>query len=83
MREGNLYKQPLAGGPTVPLTHFASGRIFNFQWSRQGRIVLSRGSETMDAVLLSNFRQQHLAGVNSSICSEQDVGITAPSPHVR
>ena len=53
---GNVYEQPLDGGPAVPLTHFASGRIFNFQWSRQGRIVLSRGSETVDAVLLRNFR---------------------------
>jgi len=53
---GNLYAQPLADGPAVPLTHFTSGRIFNFQWSRHGLIVLSRGSDTVDAVLIRNFR---------------------------
>jgi Tol biopolymer transport system component len=51
----NVWRQPLSGGPPVSVTHFTSGKIFNFQWSRDGRIALSRGTETLDAVLLKNF----------------------------
>jgi hypothetical protein len=46
----------MAGGPATQVTHFASGKLFNFQWSRDGRLVLSRGTETTDAVLIRNFR---------------------------
>jgi Tol biopolymer transport system component/DNA-binding winged helix-turn-helix (wHTH) protein len=53
---GNIWQQPVAGGPATPITHFASGRLFNFQWSRDGRLALSRGTETTDAVLIRNFR---------------------------
>ncbi len=52
---GNLWQQPITGGPATPITAFASGRIFNFQWSRDGRLALSRGNETTDAVLITNF----------------------------
>jgi Tol biopolymer transport system component/DNA-binding winged helix-turn-helix (wHTH) protein len=53
---GNIWQQPMAGGPATQVTHFASGKLFNFQWSRDGRLVLSRGTETTDAVLIRNFR---------------------------
>jgi Tol biopolymer transport system component len=52
----NIWQQPVSGGPAVPITHFKSGTIFNFQWSRDGRLALSRGSEMTDAVLIKNFR---------------------------
>ena len=52
----NLWRQSLSGGPPVATTHFTSGKIFSFQLSRDGRIALSRGTETVDAVLLRNFR---------------------------
>ena len=52
----NIWRQSLSGGPPVAVTHFTSGKIFSFQWSRDGRIALSRGTETVDAVLLKNFR---------------------------
>ena len=53
---GNIWQQPVAGGPATPITHFASGRLFNFQWSRDGRLALSRGTETTDAILIRKFR---------------------------
>ena len=52
----NIWQQPVSGGPAVANTHFKSGTIFNFQWSRDGRLALSRGSEMTDAVLIKNFR---------------------------
>jgi eukaryotic-like serine/threonine-protein kinase len=54
---GNLWQQPVAGGSAVPVTHFTSGKIFNFKWSRDGKLALSRGTETVDAILIKNFRQ--------------------------
>jgi Tol biopolymer transport system component/DNA-binding winged helix-turn-helix (wHTH) protein len=53
---GNIWQQPVAGGPATPITHFASGKLFSFQWSRDGRLALSRGTETTDAVLIKSFR---------------------------
>ena len=52
----NIWRQPLSGGPPVAVTHFTSGKIFYFQWSRDGRLAMSRGTETVDAVLMKNFR---------------------------
>jgi len=52
----DIWQQSVSGGPAVPITHFKSGTIFNFQWSHDGRLALSRGSEMTDAVLIKNFR---------------------------
>ncbi|MGA2536585.1 MAG: hypothetical protein ABSF53_11255 [Terracidiphilus sp.] len=52
----NVWRQPFVGGPATPVTRFGSGKIFSFQWSRDGRVALSRGTETTDAVLIRNFR---------------------------
>ena len=53
---GNIWQQPVAGGEATAITHFASDKLFNFQWSRDGRLALARGTETTDAVLIRNFR---------------------------
>jgi Tol biopolymer transport system component/DNA-binding winged helix-turn-helix (wHTH) protein len=53
---GNVWQQPVGGEAATPVTHFTSGKIFNFRWSRDGRLALSRGTESMDAVLIRNFR---------------------------
>ena len=53
---GNVWEQPVAGGPPTPVTHFTSDRIFYFDWSRDGRLALSRGTDTTDAVLIKNFQ---------------------------
>jgi Tol biopolymer transport system component len=51
----NIWAQPLAGGPPKQITHFNSGVIFDFAWSKNGNLALSRGSQTNDAVLIKNF----------------------------
>ena len=53
----NLWEQPLSGGPPRQITNFASDRIFNFAWSRDGKqLLLIRGDVTSDVILISNFR---------------------------
>jgi hypothetical protein len=53
---GNIWEQPVTGGPPKALTHFTSDKIFWFDWSRDGRLALSRGAETTDAVLIKDYR---------------------------
>ena len=53
---GNIWEQPLDGGPPKAVTHFTSDRIFYFDWSRDGRLALSRGTVPFDVVLIKNFR---------------------------
>jgi Tol biopolymer transport system component/DNA-binding winged helix-turn-helix (wHTH) protein len=53
----NIWEQPLAGGSPKQITNFTSSRIFDFNWSQDGRLLLtSRGEITSDVVLLSNLR---------------------------
>jgi Tol biopolymer transport system component len=53
----NLWEQRLSGGPPKQLTQFASGLIFDFSWSKNGKhLLLARGSVTTDVVLLSHLR---------------------------
>ncbi|MGO9124730.1 MAG: protein kinase domain-containing protein [Terriglobales bacterium] len=53
----NVWEQPLAGGDPHQVTRFASGQIFSFAWSRDGKqLLLSRGNESSDVILISNFR---------------------------
>jgi len=54
---GNLWEQPLGGGPPHQITKFTSGLIFDFNWTTDGKhLLLSRGDATSDVVLLSNLR---------------------------
>jgi len=52
----NIWVQPLADGPARQVTDFKTDKIFSFDWSRNNRIVCSRGAETSDVVLINNFR---------------------------
>jgi len=52
----NLWSQPIAGGPPKQLTNFNSEEIFFFDWSPNGKLALSRGVETSDVILMTNFR---------------------------
>jgi|HubBroStandDraft_1064217.scaffolds.fasta_scaffold05010_2 eukaryotic-like serine/threonine-protein kinase len=53
----NVWEQPLAGGQPRPVTDFTSGHIFDFSWSRDGKqLLLAKGEETSDVLLISNFR---------------------------
>ena len=53
---GNIWEQPVEGGPPKQVTHFSSERIFRFDWFRDGRLAISRGADQTDAVLIKNFR---------------------------
>jgi len=53
---GNLWEQPLAGGPPRQLTHFQSDQIVDFAWSLDGaRVAFARGNQSSNVVLISNF----------------------------
>jgi eukaryotic-like serine/threonine-protein kinase len=53
----NIWEQPLAGGNPRQITHFASGRIFDFAWARGGKqLLLAKGNDSSDVILISNFR---------------------------
>jgi Tol biopolymer transport system component len=52
----NLWSQPIDGSPPKKLTNFDSEQIFFFGWSRNGQLAFSRGVETRDIILLTNFR---------------------------
>ena len=53
----NVWQQNLTGGASKQITNFESGQIFDFDWSRDGRqLALTRGTESSDVVLISNFR---------------------------
>jgi Tol biopolymer transport system component len=53
----NIWEQPMAGGEPHQLTHFASGLIFAFAWSRDGnQLLLAKGNQTSDVILISNFK---------------------------
>jgi Tol biopolymer transport system component len=54
----NIWSVPTEGGTPRKLTNFTSQDIFDFAWSPDGKqLVLSRGTQYSDAVLISNFRQ--------------------------
>jgi dipeptidyl aminopeptidase/acylaminoacyl peptidase len=54
----NLWNQPVAGGAAKQLTSFKADGIFNFAWSRDGRLVLARGALASDVVMISNFQAE-------------------------
>jgi len=53
----NVWEQPLSGGNARQFTHFTSGLIFDFSWSRDGKeLLLSKGDNASDVVLITKFR---------------------------
>jgi serine/threonine protein kinase/Tol biopolymer transport system component len=53
----DIWAQPLAGGAPRKLTDFKTERIFNFDWSRDGKqLICVRGRLSSDLVLISNFK---------------------------
>jgi serine/threonine protein kinase/Tol biopolymer transport system component len=54
---GNLWEQPLSGGEPRQITHFDSLRMFNYDWSRDGKqLLVGRGEVSSNVILISNFR---------------------------
>jgi TolB protein len=58
----NLWRVPLDGSPPQQVTHFNDAkpeRIWNFDLSRDGKqLVIARGSQSADVVLISEVKQQ-------------------------
>jgi Tol biopolymer transport system component/predicted Ser/Thr protein kinase len=53
---GNLWEQPLSGGPPKQITHFKSELIRDFEWSQDGKqLAVARGHLNSNVVLISNF----------------------------
>ncbi len=52
----NIWVQPVAGGPPRQLTNFDSDLIYNFAFSRDGRLAMSRGHQVSDVVLISSAK---------------------------
>ena len=50
----NIWRQPVAGGPPKQLTDFKSEKIEGFDWSRDNRLLLSRGFTTREIVLMQD-----------------------------
>jgi DNA-binding winged helix-turn-helix (wHTH) protein/Tol biopolymer transport system component len=54
---GNVWVQPMSGGPPRKITNFARDRVLYFGWSRDGAtLLLTRALVTSDAVLM-HFRE--------------------------
>jgi len=54
---GNIWSQPLDGGPPKQLTNFRSDLIFRSAWSKDGKqLAVSHGTLTNDVVLIKDFR---------------------------
>ena len=53
---GNIWSQPVSGGPPKQLTKFTFELIGGFDWSRDGTLVCSRVHSAQDVVLISDFR---------------------------
>ena len=52
---GNLWRQPVAGGTPIQITHFESEQIFRFAHSAdEKRLAVSRGSTISDVVLMTS-----------------------------
>ena len=53
----NVWSYPIDGGTPKQLTNFKTDRIFNFKWLPDGKgLVMARGTEMADAVLINDFR---------------------------
>jgi serine/threonine protein kinase/Tol biopolymer transport system component len=53
----NVWAQPLDGKDLYPVTNFPAGDSFGFDWSPDGKtMVISRGAQRSDVVLVTNFR---------------------------
>jgi Tol biopolymer transport system component len=54
---GNIWQQAVGGGVATPLTHFTSNDIFSFDWRRDGALVVLRGQDATDAILIRSSKR--------------------------
>jgi serine/threonine protein kinase len=55
----NIWAMPLDGGKIYPITHFADLTIADYQYSRDGRLAVSRVSPNSDAVVATGLSGSH------------------------
>jgi eukaryotic-like serine/threonine-protein kinase len=48
----NIWRQPLNGGPPAQITHFDRDDLIHFSWSREGRLLCTRGVTTRSAIII-------------------------------
>ena len=53
---GNIWAQPLDGGPPRQVTDFKTDGVLAYDWSRDGTLACARGIETTGVVLIKDFR---------------------------
>jgi Tol biopolymer transport system component len=53
----NIWALPIDGGKPKQITDFKSERIYNFAWSPSGDLAVSRGTESSDVIMISNFQE--------------------------
>ncbi len=51
---GNIWLQPIDGSKATQVTDFKTGVIFDFIWSARRDLIMARGSEGRDVVLIHN-----------------------------
>jgi Tol biopolymer transport system component/DNA-binding winged helix-turn-helix (wHTH) protein len=51
-----IWVQSLQGGAPKQLTNFSSEKVVSFDWSRDNRLVVSRGSDKNDVILIKDLR---------------------------
>jgi Tol biopolymer transport system component len=54
----NIWIQPLAGGAARQLTYFEADDIRDFDWTPDNRLILARGPENQDIVLISSLEHR-------------------------
>jgi Tol biopolymer transport system component len=58
----NIWSLDVESGARKPLTKFTDGRIFRYEWSADGRLVLSHGSLRRTAVFINFKGERRAAG---------------------
>ena len=72
----NLWRQPIEGGTATPITDFKAGRIFNYQWSFDGKqLMVARGNVNNDLILVRNT---NATGTNEMTRRPQGPGGSRP-----
>lgn len=53
----NIWRQPLDGSPSAPLTTFTKHRLYNFGWSPNGnQLAVARGRLISDAIVIGGWK---------------------------
>ena len=53
---GNIWRQPLTGGPPKQITDFKDKLISTFNWAHDNKLICTRGVILRDAVLISDAK---------------------------